>query len=287
TNKDKEEQISKGTYLKTIKVDEQLKIILKSLNLELFSIPKKNQHIRLATTANTSAGGTSEDLTNKIKIHQDNINLAKRIVSILKIDIAAIDILIDDLSQSWREIGASVLEVNAKPQLGELSKLKYLLSKLVINNGEIPSIVVVGKYDKDLSQSLVKQSKNNDKKIGIVSSSGVYINDEMITNENKKLYDASKIVMNDPNVDSMILFIDTVQSLTQGFPIINTDLLVIDTLVNDINLVGEVIDYFSTTIVMMDKASEYLEDFTPLLKNGNIKAYAKATVTKKIKEILR
>lgn len=100
------------------------------------SVPTLGQTVRLRGAANVGMGGTREGVPLE-RVHPDNQSLAVQAAQCLRLDLAGIDLLVPDISQSWRVTGGGICEVNAQPQLsGHLQRL--LLPKIVKGQGRIP-----------------------------------------------------------------------------------------------------------------------------------------------------
>lgn len=79
-------------------------------------IPAPGQYVRLRRRDNINAGGTNE-ACRLGDVHPDNLQLAKDVTGLLRLDFAGIDLIIADITQSWKESDAIICEVNAQPQL--------------------------------------------------------------------------------------------------------------------------------------------------------------------------
>ena len=67
----------------------------------------------LRSTGNLSTGGTAVDKTDVI--HPDNAEIAARAAKVIGLDVAGIDLICQDISNSVREHGGVIVEVNAAP----------------------------------------------------------------------------------------------------------------------------------------------------------------------------
>ncbi|MGI0485536.1 acetate--CoA ligase family protein [Pantanalinema rosaneae CENA516] len=96
-----------------IKCDEAMERYLEEQGLSLDSVLERDRTVYLRKVANLSSGGLSIDATRTI--HPDNIILAQDVAQHFRLVCLGIDVIARDLSQSWREGGFSIIEINAAP----------------------------------------------------------------------------------------------------------------------------------------------------------------------------
>lgn len=132
--------IEQGVY--PIAVDDEVLDRLKHQGLDLQSVVKEGQVLRLRGAANVSLGGTTWDVTGSA--HPDNLVLAGDAVRALRLDLAGVDLLVPDISRSWKETGGAICEVNAQPQFSSTSAHRHVLERLLPSQGRIPVIGVLG-----------------------------------------------------------------------------------------------------------------------------------------------
>lgn len=99
--------------LTEIEIDRDSLELLDKRGFTVDTIPKKGDIIYLKSTANLSTGGTSIDVTDMM--HPENIFMAERISRIIGLDICGVDIMARNLTESLKENGGVILEVNAAP----------------------------------------------------------------------------------------------------------------------------------------------------------------------------
>ena len=99
--------------LTKIRPDARMDNYLEQQGLSLHSIPKPDQTVYLSQVANISGGGVSIDVTNKV--HPDNQKLAASIAQYFRLVCLGVDVITEDISQSWQETDLAVLEINASP----------------------------------------------------------------------------------------------------------------------------------------------------------------------------
>ncbi|MBE9052550.1 cyanophycin synthetase [Nostocales cyanobacterium LEGE 11386] len=96
-----------------IQCDEAMELYLYEQGLSLDSVIKKGRTVSLRKVANLSAGGISIDATPTI--HHDNIILAQDIAQHFRLTCLGIDVIAENLSESWKSGNFAILEINAAP----------------------------------------------------------------------------------------------------------------------------------------------------------------------------
>jgi cyanophycin synthetase len=119
-----------------IVLDAEADIWLAAKGLSMDSVPVEGQRVRLAGAANVSRGGTRQGIELH-HIHPDNAALAIDATRLLKLDLAGVDLILPDVTQSWRETGGGICEVNGQPQLAPHLP-RQLLPQIVPGQGRIP-----------------------------------------------------------------------------------------------------------------------------------------------------
>lgn len=119
-----------------IVLDAEADIWLAAKGLSKDSVPVEGQRVRLAGAANVSRGGTRQGIELH-HIHPDNAALAIDATRLLKLDLAGVDLILPDVTQSWRETGGGICEVNGQPQLAPHLP-RQLLQQIVPGQGRIP-----------------------------------------------------------------------------------------------------------------------------------------------------
>jgi cyanophycin synthetase len=135
-----------GAYLKKVPLDDGLRIALASQGLDLASIPKKGQAVRLRTNANRATGGVCTDVT--AETHEQIKRYAEQISRAFGLRVLGVDYITPDISKSHEEVGGAFLEVNATPGLEVLltdGALPEKIGALVLGSkpGRIPIALVI------------------------------------------------------------------------------------------------------------------------------------------------
>ncbi|MBW4631579.1 MAG: cyanophycin synthetase [Iphinoe sp. HA4291-MV1] len=96
-----------------IQCDEAMEQYLEQQGLSLDSVLDKDDKVSLRKVANLSAGGVSIDATSSV--HPDNIILAQDIAQHFRLVCLGIDVIAQNLDESWKSSDFSILEINAAP----------------------------------------------------------------------------------------------------------------------------------------------------------------------------
>jgi cyanophycin synthetase len=204
-NEDPLRQHHAYSLLKTLSLNEEALDILSKAGLTVNDVPMQGQFIRLRRTANISTGGTPTAVMDNI--HPDNKRLAENAAVALKLDLAGIDLIIPDISQSWLDTEAAICEVNAQPRLASITNTQIyteVLSALINNNGHIPIVLIIGEQSAhDVATELKSLWQVVGKQVATASSQGVWLNSSQISKADNMLT-ASQVALKTTSVDALI-----------------------------------------------------------------------------------
>lgn len=215
TNKDPRRGYGHENVLTEITVDRDTMDLLEKKNYTLESIPPAKEVVYLKSTANLSTGGTSIDVTDMV--HPENIFLAERISRVIGLDICGIDIMAKNLTQSLKENGGVILEVNAAPgfrmHLAPSEGLPRNVASPVIDMlyplgkpSRIPIIAVTGTNGKTTTTRLIAHIvKNNGYKVGFTTSDGIYVQNHMLEKGDTTGPLSTEFILKDPTVEFAVL----------------------------------------------------------------------------------
>ena len=149
---------SPTSAMSKIQSDEAMELYLDEQNLSLDSVIEKGRTIYLRKVANLSAGGVSIDATRTL--HPDNIILAQDIAQHFRLTCLGIDVISENLSQSWKEGNFAILEINAAP--GVLMHLNPAVGESV----DVPSYILETFFE-----------SGNDARIPIITFNNISVHD--------------------------------------------------------------------------------------------------------------
>ncbi len=216
--------------LKRLLLDDEAMTLLRQAGLEPGSVPAEGTFVRLRRVANLTTGGRPVRVLDRV--HPDNRALALRAASIMRLDIAGVDLLMPDIGRSWRETGAVVCEVNAQPSLGGRTAggtlYEPILRALVPGNGRVPVVAVLGEtpsrtFVGDIETALLEEGLTP----GCRDTSGVRVGGEPVADGDVEPFAAGEMLVLDRKVEAIVLCVDDDSLLYTGLPFARIDLLVL------------------------------------------------------------
>jgi cyanophycin synthetase len=190
----------------------------------LESIPECGRLVPLRKIESTQWGGVDEEVTQSI--HPENLAAALRAAELFGSQVAGIDIITSDISVPWYENGAIINEVNFSPLLGggEISRrqIPIFLKSFIQEDGRIPIIVIVGdtsamEYARKIQAEAITKAVRcytTSHEQSILAHTG-----EEIHFQTTSLYARCKALLMYPDVDTLILVVQTDEFLHTGLPV--------------------------------------------------------------------
>ena len=182
--------------------------------LDLSFVPDPGQIITLRDTANLSTGGTAIDRTDVI--HPDNAAIAVQAAAAIGLDVAGIDLLSPDISQSVRVTGGGIVEVNAAPGLRmhlhpsagtPRDVARPIIASLFprSSRSRIPIFAVTGTNGKSTTvRMLARILSEAGYRVGMTSTSGVYIDGQLQLAADASGPRSARMVLRNPIVDAAV-----------------------------------------------------------------------------------
>lgn len=214
-NSDPRRGVGHEKVLTRLELDTQALRLIEEAGYTKETILKADELFFLRSTANLSTGGTAIDMTDLV--HPDNRVMAERAVRAIGLDIGGVDFLTADITQSYKEIGGGIVEVNAAPGFrmhvapsegkgrdvaGKVLDMLFPVEKPI----RIPIAGITGTNGKTTTSRMLGHIlKTAGHIVGMTSTDGVYVDEKLSVKGDMTGPVSSQMVLRDPTVDIAVL----------------------------------------------------------------------------------
>ena len=214
-NSDPRRGIGHEKVLTRLELDPQADRLMAHKGVTKETVLPKGEIFFLRGTGNLSTGGTAIDLTDVV--HPDNREMAIRAASAIGLDVCGVDFITSDISQSHREVGGGICEVNAAPGFrmhvapteGKARDVAGPVMDMLFPAGalaRIPIAAVTGTNGKTTTARMLAHiHKMNGNTVGLATTDGVYIDGERTVAGDMTGPKSAQMVLHDPAVDLAVL----------------------------------------------------------------------------------
>src|SRR5919112_938560 len=214
-NQDPRRGVGHEKVLTRLTFDHQAEVLLARLGYTRETVPPSGERVFLRSTGNLSTGGTATDLTDLV--HPDNIGMAVRAVRAIGLDVGGVDFLTTDITESYKEIGGAICEVNAAPGFrmhmapsdGRPRDVGGPVMDMLFQPGSpsrIPIAAITGTNGKTTTARMLAHiHKLAGHHVGLTSTDGVYIDGQRTVPGDMTGPMATRMVLSDPSVDVAVL----------------------------------------------------------------------------------
>jgi cyanophycin synthetase len=214
-NQDPRRGIGHEKVLTRLTFDHQAETMLRRKGYTRESVPAPGERVFLRSTGNLSTGGTATDLTDVV--HPDNVEMATRAVKAIGLDVGGVDFLSTDITESYKEVGGAICEINAAPGFrmhmapseGRARDVAGPVMDMLFPPGtpsRIPIAAVTGTNGKTTTARMLAHiHKLAGHHVGLTSTDGVYIDGQRTVAGDMTGPVATRMVLSDPSVDVAVL----------------------------------------------------------------------------------
>jgi len=214
-NSDPRRGIGHEKVLTRLVFDEQAKRLLAQAGHTEETVLPEGEIFYLRSTGNLSTGGTAIDMTDVV--HPDNREMAVRAVKSIGLDVGGVDFLTPDVTQSYKDIGGAIVEINAAPGFrmhvapseGTPRDVAEPVMNMLFPPGtpsRIPIAAITGTNGKTTtSRMLAHMLKTSGHVVGMTSTDGVYIDGHLTVKGDMTGPASASMVLRDPSVDMAVL----------------------------------------------------------------------------------
>ena len=215
TNQDPRRGIGHEKVLTRLELDDQAHRCMADAGHTPESVPAEGSRVLLRLTGNLSTGGTAIDVTDIV--HPDNVEMATRAIKAIGLDVGGVDFIAPDITNSYKEGGGAICEVNAAPGFrmhvapseGHPRDVAGPVMEMLFPAGtptRIPIATITGTNGKTTTARMVGHIlKLCGRHVGMTTTDGVYIDGQLTVKGDMTGPVAARMVLRDPNVDTAVL----------------------------------------------------------------------------------
>ena len=214
-NQDPRRGVGHEKVLTRLEFDHQAERLLAKMGYDRETVPEAGEIVYLRSTANLSTGGTAIDVTDTM--HPDNREMAIRAIKAIGLDIGGVDFLTRDISESYRDTGGGICEVNAGPgfrmHVAPSEGTPRDVAGPVIDMlfppdapSRIPIAAVTGTNGKTTTSRMLSHIlKMSGRTVGLTSTDGVYIDGNLSVPGDMTGPVSAQMILRDPSVDAAVM----------------------------------------------------------------------------------
>lgn len=209
-------------------LDDEAQGLLHQHGLHSQYVPAAGEYVRLRRKDNVSAGGQrfTLDLTT---VHLDNVRLAVHVSELLGLDFAGVDLISPDVTRSWRELPATICEVNGNPQLvarDDPDMYKRVLRHVMPAPFRVPvqMVLLLAPPDAATQAGLVRRFAAAAPGQGLALPAGIWLGGEFVAGPFESGYAAAASLCANPHTHEITFVLTLAELLHQGLVLAEVDL---------------------------------------------------------------
>lgn len=204
-------------YKKPLVLDEEALNLLAQKGLTPQSVLAAKQFVPLRRKTNAFAGGITSPV-DAASVHPDNLAVAGEAALRCGVDVAGVDLIISDISQSWRHTTALICEVNAQPQVGPEAAEKILLWHLA-KGVRIAVDVLLTDTPEQITETQLSAYGRHFGHHTISNITGLICQNKFLGGPFNSGFDAARVALQDNRVSSLLCVISSAELSLHGLPI--------------------------------------------------------------------
>ncbi|HYE83215.1 MAG TPA: cyanophycin synthetase [Clostridia bacterium] len=201
--------------LTKINIDKVVEQYLRKQNLTLDYVPGEGEIVYLRENDNLSTGGIAIDVTDEV--HEQNLKVIAQAARIVGLDVAGVDISTVDISKPIVETGGAIIEINAAPGIrmhhypcqGTSRNVAKAIVDMLFPAGStsrVPIVSVTGTNGKTTTSRMIAHIiRQTGHTVGMTTTSGIYVNEELIKYGDNTGPISAKTVLMDRRVEYAVL----------------------------------------------------------------------------------
>lgn len=194
-------------------------------------VPAAGAYVKLRRKDNVSAGGRRVTLDLK-SVHPDNLRLALDVSEQLGLDFAGIDFISPDVGRSWREVPATICEINGNPQLvarDDPEMYKRVLRHVMPAPFRVPSRLLVLPAAPDAAQVDRWQQRFSPagSAAGLAVNARVWLGAQAVAGPFASSHAAAVALSINPQVRQLTVAMTVQELLREGLPLDRFDMVML------------------------------------------------------------
>ncbi|NVM74428.1 cyanophycin synthetase [Duganella sp. SG902] len=200
--------------LTRIPLDGHAETTLAAQGLDFDSVPARGRRVLMRGNANLSSGGTAEDVTGRLP--PSTVSMCVRAAHKIGLDVAGIDLVCADITQTLDGRNGAVIEINAAPgiRMHEYPSAgvprdagaAIVDSMFGQQDGRIPVVAITGTNGKTTTTLMIDHVLRQAGIVtGCTTSEGVFLNGEEIKRGDCSGYWSARTVLSAPEVEFAVL----------------------------------------------------------------------------------
>jgi len=203
--------------------DSAIRLELERQGFDPHSVPQQGQEVLIQRNGNVAIDCTDE-------VHPDIADLAVLATQVVGLDIAGVDLVVEDVAKPMVEQGGAIVEVNAGP--GLLTHLKpalgyprpvgtAIISHLFPNKdrGRIPLVGIAGTdHTSDIARLVAWLLRLQGERVGLACREGLYLDRRLVSARNSVNFDAGQRLLMNRTVSAVVIESDAPAILKEGLP---------------------------------------------------------------------
>lgn len=201
--------------LTKIRIDPVALMVLARQGLTLETVPEAGKLVYLRENANLSTGGVAIDATDEIC--PENRRLCIRAARAVGLDVAGVDLVVEDPRRPAVQTGGAVIEVNAAPGIrmhhypmsGQPRDAAGAIVDWLFPEGSparIPIVSITGTNGKTTTTRMIAHIlSTTGLTVGMTTTDGIYIGGERIVKGDTTGPRSARTVLQDPEVEAAVL----------------------------------------------------------------------------------
>lgn len=201
--------------LTKIMLDAAAIIVLVKQGITPETIPASDQVVYIRETSNLSTGGTAVDVTDIV--HPTVVTMAERAARLVGLDVAGVDVIVQDITKPMTPGTGAVIEVNAAPGIRmhhypTAGKPRNVAGAIVDYlfpdkaDGRIPIVAITGTNGKTTATRMIGHIwQLAGYNVGMTTTDGIFINGQCVMPGDTTGPRSARVVLADPTVEVAVL----------------------------------------------------------------------------------